>query len=83
MTSEPATVTFKLSNFRAVDTGSDATAYIGFLDHFATECQDMIGLGIDLLALCPGSSAIEVNCVHALPLRPIFRGKHVVYGFRR
>jgi ubiquinone/menaquinone biosynthesis C-methylase UbiE len=68
MTSEQPAKSFKLSNFRDVDSGGDAKAYVGFLDRFAAERQEMIGLGIDLLGLCPGSSVIDVGCGHGATL---------------
>jgi ubiquinone/menaquinone biosynthesis C-methylase UbiE len=68
MTSEQPVKSFKLSNFRDVDSGGDAKAYVGFLDRFAAERREMIGLGIDMLDLSPRSSVIDVGCGHGATL---------------
>lgn len=53
---------FKLANFRRVDESGNATAYIDFLDRFAADRREMIEIGLDLLALRPGSSVLDVGC---------------------
>lgn len=53
---------FKLANFRDVDRSGNATAYVDFLDRFASQFHEMIDMGIDLLELSPGDSVLDVGC---------------------
>lgn len=53
---------FQLSNFRDVDASGDTDPYVGFLDRFSAEFREMIGIGLDLLGLRPGSTVLDVGC---------------------
>ena len=53
---------FKLSNFRHVDGRGKAMLYTNFLDRFVADRREMIEIGLDLLALRPGSSVLDVGC---------------------
>ncbi|MEQ1880928.1 MAG: methyltransferase domain-containing protein [Burkholderiales bacterium] len=53
---------FKLANFRDVDGSGKAAAYTDFLNRFAADRREMIDVGLDLLALRPGSSVLDVGC---------------------
>ena len=53
---------FKLANFRDVDSSSNPSVFVSFLDRFHVDFNEMIMVGVDLLRLKLGSSVLDVGC---------------------